>query len=34
MSPADKMKSVKGEFNQADYLIEAKERNSEQKQKH
>jgi len=31
MSPTDKIKSIKGETNQANYLIEAKERNSEQK---
>lgn len=31
MSPADKIKSRWGEQNQADYLIGAKERNSEQK---
>lgn len=32
MSPADKIKSIKGELNQANYLIQAKERNSEKKQ--
>ena len=32
MSPEDKMKSIRGEGGQADYLIGAKERNSEQKQ--
>lgn len=31
MSPQDKHKALKGELNQASYLIEAKERNSEQK---
>mgnify|MGYP006950278948 CR=1 FL=1 len=31
MSPQDKHKALKGEQNQANYLIEAKERNSEHK---
>jgi hypothetical protein len=31
MSPVDKIKSIKGEDGQANYLLEAKERNSEQK---
>ena len=33
MSPEDKIKSIRGEGGQADYLIGAKERHSEQKQK-
>lgn len=33
MSPEDKLKSVKGELDQANYLIHAKERNSESKTK-
>ncbi len=33
MSPEDKIRSIRGEGGQADYLIGAKERNSEQKQK-
>jgi cell division cycle 14 len=31
MSPQDKLKSIKGEIGQANYLLEAKERNSERK---
>lgn len=31
MSPQDKQKAEKGELDQANYLIQAKERNSEQK---
>jgi len=31
MSPIDKLKSVKGEAYQGNYLINAKERNSEKK---
>ena len=31
MSPADKLKSIKGETCQGNYLCEAKERNSETK---
>lgn len=33
MSPTDKIKSIKGEDGQANYLLEAKERNSETKSK-
>lgn len=33
MSPTDKIKSIKGEDGQANYLLEAKERNSETKVK-
>jgi len=33
MSPQDKIKAVKGEKNQANYLINAKERNSEKKRR-
>lgn len=33
MSPTDKHKAEKGELDQANYLIEAKERNSESKAK-
>jgi hypothetical protein len=33
MSPTDKLKAVKGEQNQGNYLIEAKERHSDVKQK-
>lgn len=31
MSPIDKLKSVKGEMLQGNYLVNAKERNSEKK---
>jgi hypothetical protein len=31
MSPTDKIKSINGEIGQANYLLEAKERNSETK---
>ncbi len=31
MSPADRLKSIKGEASQGNYLISAKERNSEKK---
>jgi len=31
MSPTDKLKSINGEIGQANYLLEAKERNSETK---
>jgi hypothetical protein len=34
MSPVDKMKSVKGEAHQGNYLINAKERHSEKKGPH
>ena len=33
MSPMDKLKSVKGENFQGEYLVNAKERNSEKKQR-
>jgi len=34
MSPIDKLKSVKGEHLQGNYLVSAKERNSEKKYRH
>ena len=34
MSPMDKLKSVKGEALQGNYLVSAKERNSEKKYRH
>ena len=34
MSPIDKLKSVKGEAHQGNYLINAKERHSEKKGQH
>ena len=34
MSPIDKLKSVKGEAHQGNYLINAKERHSEKKNQH
>jgi hypothetical protein len=34
MSPIDRIKSIKGEDNQGHYLVNAKERHSEKKQRH
>lgn len=33
MSPIDKIKSIRGEDNQGNYLVNAKERHSEKKQR-